>query len=72
MKKLFQINLKTFFVNFCQNNEKYLDQEICIKICIKIIVNLIYIFAKKNQGKFLVRIEDTDKKRTKKEFIKNK
>ena len=24
-----------------------------------------YIFAKKNQGKFLVRIEDTDKERSK-------
>ena len=28
-----------------------------------------YIFAKKNQGKFLVRIEDTDKERSKEQFI---
>ena len=29
-----------------------------------------YIFAKKNQGKFLVRIEDTDKERSEEQFIK--
>ena len=28
-----------------------------------------YIFAKKNQGKFLVRIEDTDKERSEEQFI---
>ena len=29
-----------------------------------------YVFAKKFQGKFLVRIEDTDKERSKEEYIK--
>ena len=28
-----------------------------------------YIFAKKNQGKFLVRIEDTDKERSEEQFL---
>ena len=30
-----------------------------------------YLFAKKNKGDFVVRIEDTDKKRSKKEFEKD-
>ena len=30
-----------------------------------------YIFAKKNGGKFILRIEDTDKNRSKKEFEEN-
>ena len=29
-----------------------------------------YVFAKKFKGKFLVRIEDTDKERSKEEYIK--
>ena len=30
-----------------------------------------YVYAKKHEGKFLVRIEDTDKERSTKEFEKN-
>ncbi len=30
-----------------------------------------YVFAKKNKGKFIIRIEDTDKERSKKEFEKD-
>ena len=30
-----------------------------------------YVYAKKNSGKFLVRIEDTDRERSTKEFEKN-
>ena len=28
-----------------------------------------YVYAKKNDGKFLVRIEDTDKERSKEEYV---
>ena len=30
-----------------------------------------YVYAKQNEGLFLVRIEDTDKERSKKEYEKN-